>query len=205
MLDAKAIFSTAVICLAGVMSPGPNFMAITHRALSSTRHEAMAMVIGIALVSMLWATTALFGLGLLFSAMPWLFWSTKLIGAAYLVWFGVRLFRRSGQPVHYSNAINKNPALHSALRSGVATNLANPKSMVFYASVFAGAVPAQSSKETLLSMVLMVGAIATIWYGSVALVLSIHRMAKIYHTRKTVIERTCALFLILLGIRQALL
>jgi threonine/homoserine/homoserine lactone efflux protein len=205
MLDTTAVLSASVVCLAGVMSPGPNFVAVTHRAISSSRYEAVAMVLGIAMVNTLWAAMALFGLSLLVTSLPWLFWSIKLIGAAYLVWFGIQLLKRSGHPLKSRDLLASASSFPSALRDGIATNLANPKSMVFYASVFSGAVPADPSMETLLAMVVMVGVLAVLWYGSVALVLSADRMANLYRQGKSVVERTCGLFLILLGARQGLL
>jgi threonine/homoserine/homoserine lactone efflux protein len=77
--------------------------------------------------------------------------------------------------------------------------------MAFYASVFSGAVPAGASAETLQVMVAMVGTISTLWYGSVALTMSAKRMADLYRNGKLIIERTCGMFLILLGGRQGLL
>ncbi|MBN8451190.1 MAG: LysE family translocator [Candidatus Accumulibacter sp.] len=205
MLDTTAVLSASVVCLAGVMSPGPNFVAVTHRAISSSRYEAVAMVLGIAMVNTLWAAMALFGLSLLVTSLPWLFWSIKLMGAAYLVWFGIQLLKRSGHPLKSRELLASASSLPSALRDGIATNLANPKSMAFYASVFSGAVPADPSMETLLAMVVMVGVLAVLWYGSVALVLSADRMANLYRQGKSVVERTCGLFLILLGALQGLL
>lgn len=205
MLDTSAVFSATVVCLAGVMSPGPNFVAISHRAVSSSRLEALAMVLGIAMINALWAAMALFGLSLLVITVPWLFWSIKLMGAAYLVWFGVQLLKRSDQPLAPKEASDLVSSFPSALRDGIATNLANPKSMAFYASVFSGAVPADASIQTLISMVVMVGVISTLWYGGVALALSADRMASLYRQSKTVVERSCGVFLILLGGRQGLL
>jgi threonine/homoserine/homoserine lactone efflux protein len=205
MLDTTAIFSAAAVCLAGVMSPGPNFVAVSHRAISSSRAEALAMVFGIAMVNTLWATLALFGLSVLIATLPWLAWSIKVLGATYLVWFGIQLLRRSGQPLRPRELAASGTTFRSALRDGIVTNLANPKSMAFYASVFSGAVPANASAETLLAMVAMVGVIAILWYGGVALALSAERMAELYRRGKKIIERTCGLFLILLGGRQALL
>jgi threonine/homoserine/homoserine lactone efflux protein len=79
MLDSSVVLSAAIVCVAGVMSPGPNFVAVTHRAISSSRSAAIAMVCGIVMVNMLWATMALFGLSLLISSMPWLYWSIKIM------------------------------------------------------------------------------------------------------------------------------
>lgn len=205
MFDTTAVLSAAVVCLSGVMSPGPNFVAVTHRAISSSRHEAIAMAVGISMVNTLWVAMALFGLSLLVTNLPWLFWSIKIMGAAYLVWFGIQIFKRSAKSIEVSGAVTSGSSLPSAVRDGITTNLANPKSLAFYASVFSGAVPADASVETLLAMVVMVGVIAVLWYGSVAIALSADRMATLYRQGKTVVERTCGLFLILLGCRQGLL
>ena len=205
MLDTTAVFSAAAVCLAGVMSPGPNFVAVSHRAISSSRAEALAMVFGIAMVNTLWATLALFGLSMLMATLPWLGWSIKLLGAAYLIWFGLQLLRRSAQPLRPRDVATSGITLHSALRDGIVTNLANPKSMAFYASVFSGAVPANASSATLLALIATVGVIAILWYGCVALALSAERMAELYRRSKKTIEQVCGLFLVVLGGRQALL
>lgn len=205
MIDTSAIISAAIVCLAGVTSPGPNFVALAHRAVSSSRPEAIVMVAGIALINMLWASMALFGLTLLISMLPWLFWAIKVAGGTYLVWFGVQLLRRSNEPLQARGATTASGlALKVALRDGIATNLSNPKSMAFYASVFSGAVPKDSTPETLMAMVAMVGIVSTLWYGTVALALSVERMADMFRKGKWVIERCCGIFLILLGVRQGL-
>lgn len=204
MIDIAAVLAASAVCLAGVMSPGPNFVAVTHRAVTAPRAEAIALVIGIVCVNALWASAALFGLGMLFVLLPWLFWSVKLLGAAYLVWFGVRLLQRSGQALPAKSKETTRSSFMRALRDGVVTNLSNPKSMIFYASVFSAAVPAGASFATLLAMVGMVAFVATLWYGGVALTLSSSRAAGIYRRGKSLIERTCGIFLIIFGLRQAL-
>lgn len=204
MIDIAAVFSSSLVCLAGVMSPGPNFVAVIHRSVTASRSEAIALVIGIVCVNTLWASTALFGLGALFSFFPWLFWSVKLFGAAYLVWFGIQLLRRSGKPLPEKSGADTHSSFVWAMRDGVVTNLSNPKSMIFYASVFSAAVPSGASSGTLSAMVLMVAIVAVFWYGGVALFFSSERVASIYRKAKTGIERTCGILLIVFGLRQAL-
>ncbi len=149
MPDSAVLLSAAAVCLAGVMSPGPNFVAVTHRAASTTRHEALSMVLGIAIVNLLWATISVFGIGVLIASAPPLFMAVRTLGAIYLIWFGIRLIRRSD--VSIANAgKTRRPGFGMALRDGIATNLANPNSMMFYASVFAGAVPPNAGPQTLL-------------------------------------------------------
>ena len=204
MIDIAAVLTASTVCLAGVMSPGPNFVAVTHRAVTASKTEAAALVIGIASVSALWATAALFGLGMLFALFPWLFWSVKLFGAAYLMWFGIQLLRRLGQPLHARSAINTRTSFMRALRAGAVTNLSNPKAMAFYASVFSAAVPAGASFGTLLAIIAMVALIATLWYGGVAFALASARAAAFYRRRRSLLEGACGLFLIGFGLRQAI-
>ena len=204
MLDFSPLMSVAVVCAAGVMSPGPNFVAVTHRAISSSRLEAIAMVIGIALVNMLWSAAAIFGVGMLIASLPWMFWAIKLMGAAYLIWFGCQLLKRSAKPLGITHFLATKPTFGAALRDGIVTNLGNPKSMVFYASLFSGAAPTQASAQMQMVLVAMIGAIAVIWYGSVALVLSVGWIANLYRQGKSWIEKACGQALILLGCRQGL-
>lgn len=204
MIDIAAVLTASVVCVAGVMSPGPNFVAVTHRAVTSPRAEALALVVGIVCVNVLWASAALFGLGVLFSLFPWLFWSVKSLGAAYLVWFGFQLLHRSGVPLPAKAALATHSTRVRAFRDGIVTNLSNPKSMVFYASVFSAAVPAGASSGTLAAMVAMVAIIAVLWYGGVAFVLSGERAANFYRKGRPAIERTCGVILIAFGLRQAI-
>ena len=53
---------------------------------------------------------------------------------------------------------------------GLATNLANPKTAAFAASLFAIALPAGASVSSVLLAVTMICAISSAWYGVVSLV-----------------------------------
>lgn len=193
----------ALICLLAIMSPGPNFVAVTHRAVTAPRAEALALVAGIACISGFWAGAALFGLGVVFKLFPWVFWVVKLAGAAYLAWFGWTLLRRAARPLPPRLPQSGPVAGQRAFRDGVVTNLSNPKAMAFYASVFAGAVPASAPPGVLAVMVGMVPVIALGWYGLVALLLSGDRAGQLYRRFKPWLERLCGSALLLFALRQA--
>jgi threonine/homoserine/homoserine lactone efflux protein len=204
MIDFSAVLAVALVCAVAILSPGPNFVAVTHRAVTASRTEALALALGIALVSALWAAAALFGLGLLFALLPWLFGIVKLLGAGYLLWIGLRLLRGTGTPLPERPAVPVRGSLRRAFGSGMITNLSNPKAMVFYGSVFSAFVPAGTSSATQAAMVVAVGLIATLWYGGVAWFLAAEPAARLYRRFRPVIEATCGLLLIAFGIRQAL-
>ena len=199
-----SVLAIALICLLAIMSPGPNFVAVTHRAVTAPRGEAMALVAGIACISAGWAAAALFGLGIVFRLFPWVFWTVKLLGAAYLVWFGVSLLRHAGRPLPTRSTQLTRGTAWRAFRDGVVTNLSNPKAMVFYASVFSGAVPVGTTQLTMWLMVAVVPVIALLWYGLVAWLLSSEQAARLYRRAKPWLERGCGTLLIGFGVRQAL-
>ncbi len=200
--DLADLLAIAAVYVTGVVLPGPNFVATVHRAVSASRTEAMSLVAGIALVNMLWAAAAIGGITLLFAAAPWLFLAIKLAGAAYLLWMGIQLIRRAGAPVGNS-ALPAGKGHWRAFRAGLLTNLANAKAVVFYASIFAAATPQDAPLWFAAAVVGTVGLIAFLWYGSLALLLSLGGAAAAYRRAKPWIDRTCGAIIGGLGIKLA--
>ncbi|RDK02155.1 LysE family translocator [Paraburkholderia lacunae] len=202
MIDGSAVLGVFSVYVAGVVIPGPNFVAVAHKAASATRLEALAMVAGIVLVNLFWASCAILGVGIVFAAFPWLALAVKLAGAGYLIWFGGRLIANAsaGKPAH-SLSVSAG-GFRQAFAQGFATNIANPKSMAFFAAVFSAAAPAHVSVGTFAAMLGMVCVVASSWYGFVALTLSHSRIAAAYRRSKAWIDRACGGLIVALGVRQ---
>jgi threonine/homoserine/homoserine lactone efflux protein len=203
MIDSSAVAAVFSVYAAGVVIPGPNFVAVVHKAVSGRRSDALALVAGIVMVNLFWATCAIFGIGMVFAVFPWLALSVKLAGAAYLIWFGLRLMASAGKGTAAAAEPLKLHGMRAAFVQGVATNIANPKSIAFYAAVFSSATPAHVSTPTFFAMLATVGATATCWYSAVALVLSHAAIATAYGRAKSWIDRLCGGVIVALGIRQA--
>jgi threonine efflux protein len=202
MLDSRAVLSVFWVYLAGMVIPGPNFVAVVHKAVAATRSEALALVAGIVVVNLLWSGCAITGLGVIFAAFPWTAMIVKILGAAYLMWFGARLIINAGKP-HASQA-DKGlvRSLRKSFWQGVVTNIGNPKSIAFYAAVFSAAAPALVSVSTFASMLAIVVVVSLVWYGLVALALSQSGIASVYQKARKVIDRLCGGLILALGVRQ---
>lgn len=202
MIDGSAVLTVFLVYLAGVVIPGPNFVAVVHKAVAATRSEALALVAGIVLVNLFWSTCAIAGLGVVFAALPWAAFVVKILGAAYLMWFGFRLLINAGK---HSLAAPNGAGTGSYRQSfiqGVVTNIGNPKSMAFYAAVFSAAAPAHVSPGTFSSMLAVVVVVSMSWYGMVAIALSQPKIACAYQGRKKAIDRLCGGLILSLGVRQ---
>ena len=204
MIDSSAVTAVLSVYAVGVVAPGPNFVAVAHKAVSGSRSDAFALVAGIVVVNLFWATCAIFGVGIVFAVFPWVAIGVKFAGAGYLIWFGLRLFLSASARTTAESHSATPSGFGSAFLQGVATNIANPKSIAFYAAVFSTAAPAHVSAPTFLAMLATVGLTATCWYGTVALFLSHAVIATAYRGAKRWIDRVCGALIVALGIRQAL-
>ncbi|KVN14301.1 MULTISPECIES: LysE family translocator [unclassified Burkholderia] len=203
MVNWAAVLTVLSVYAAGVIVPGPNFVAVAHKAAASTRTDAFALVGGIVLVNLFWASCAILGVGAVFAAFPWVAFAVKLAGAGYLIWFGSRLVLSAGRSASAALANGTSGGgLCQAFTQGFATNISNPKSMAFYAAIFSAAAPTHVSAPTFAAMLTVVAVVATAWYGFVALALAHPAIAASYRKRKAVLDRVCGGAIIALGIRQ---
>ncbi len=203
MFDSHAVATIAALYVVAIVVPGANFVAITHRAMTSPRSQALALAGGIVLVNLVWASSAMLGVTAVFAVFPWLALAAKLAGAAYLIWFGARLLLRAGTGT--SAARSTDAPASGVLRAfgrGVAVNLVNPKSIAFYAAVFSAAAPPHVDRPTFVAILACVASLATLWYGSVALFFSHPLVSRWFERRARPFDRVCGSVLIALGIRQ---
>ncbi|WP_026783895.1 LysE family translocator [Pleomorphomonas koreensis] len=114
--------------------PGPTVLLVISYALSHGKRAGMATVAGVALGDFTAMTASMLGLGALLATSAALFAVLKWVGAAYLIYLGIRLWRA---PVtrHEAAEGTGSPAgerpLRIFLHAYVVTAL-NPKSIIFF-------------------------------------------------------------------------
>ena len=115
----------ALASLIAVMIPGPVVVFILGRSLGGGWRAALPTVGGVALGDAVALTASLAGLGALLAASAAAFTVAKWLGAAYLVWLGIKLWRA---PVGEAVAL---PA-RNAFRYAFLVTVLNPKSIAFF-------------------------------------------------------------------------
>jgi len=204
MIDVHALVTLMLITVAGVMSPGPNFVVVAQRALLHGRREALVTAAGVVTVSALWASASLFGLAVVFKLFPWLHMTLKIVGAAYLVWMGIKLWRHARVPMPAGTAEGQaGTGGWPAFRAGLATNLSNAKAIAFYTSAFSAAAPSPEKTATLWVALLLVLAIGCVWYSLVVFAFTTGPIAAGYRRAKTTIERACGVLMVGFGVQLA--
>jgi threonine/homoserine/homoserine lactone efflux protein len=174
-------FAVMALYLVAAMTPGPNLFATLQASLAGGRRAGLAVATGIALCSMLWAGGSLLGLSLIFALAPWLYRGLVLLGALYLIWMGLGMLRTAWRPAApRASGTAAGPGFRAGFRRGLLVNLANPKSAVFYSSLFAVAVPVTAPDLLVASLVGAVGLCAFAWYGGVASLVTLPPFARVY-------------------------
>jgi threonine efflux protein len=144
---AHLLLSLAVVDFLAVASPGPNFLLVSQAATTVSRRHALFVVGGILTSNVTWCAAALLGLSAVFRAAPMLHAGAQTLGALYLVYLGVCLWRASG--TRTLTAASTPPRQRftegSAFMRGWYVGMSNPKSLVYFSSVFTVFLPQGSS------------------------------------------------------------
>ncbi|WP_296739175.1 LysE family transporter [Mesorhizobium sp.] len=201
------LLAVASVWLVAAVSPGPNFLMTARIAVARSRGAGFAAVCGIGIATAVWGICGLAGIKALFLAAPWAYATLKLAGAGYLIYSGVRLIVLAEKRSAADAALPVEGKGFSSSRAfwiGLATSLANPRSALSVASIFAVALPAQPSLALGLASVVLMVAISVAWYACVVWLFAAEAVSNGYRRVRRTLDRVAGGLLILFGARLAL-
>jgi len=126
------------------LSPGPDMALMLRNVLRGGERVVVPTALGTCSGLLAWGAASSLGIAALMAASAELYLVLRLAGAAYLVYLGVSAFRAAlaGDPRQVSEADGREPMSRAAaFRSGLFTNLLNPKIGVFYATLLPQFIP----------------------------------------------------------------
>jgi threonine/homoserine/homoserine lactone efflux protein len=130
-IEILIAFSIGMIVLAA--SPGPGVFASVSKAISDGFKSSLFLISGLVLGDVLFLILALIGMSTISKIMGEMFFTIKIAGGIYLVFLGIKAFKRSKPTSVEVKTGGKNKM--SAFMSGLLVTLGNPKPILFYASV----------------------------------------------------------------------
>ena len=119
-------------CIAILMIPGPTILLVLSYALTQGRKVAVATASGVALGDLIAMTASLIGLGAIIATSATAFTVLKWVGAAYLVFLGVKMLRSA--PKEGAGLVTTDPSVTAKQvfwHAAVVTSL-NPKGIGFF-------------------------------------------------------------------------
>ncbi len=126
--DIWASFIAASAAL--LIIPGPTVLLVISYALSQGRRVAVAMALGVAFGDLIAMSASVLGVGALVAASAQAFVLLKYLGAAYLIYLGIKLLRSPPTLPGHTRAPSK--SRHALFAHAAAVTTLNPKSIGFF-------------------------------------------------------------------------
>ena len=134
-LTTYSLYLAAVAVL--VLSPGPTMLTCMTTALNEGKTSALAAASGSISAVFGVMTLSALGLGALLAASELAFTVVKVIGAVYLIWLGIKTFRKGAGTVDIGKgAADSRKRLRSPYARGFLVGSSNPKAILFFTAFF---------------------------------------------------------------------
>ena len=113
--------------------PGPTIIMVISQALAHGRPVAFASVLGVGLGDLVAASLSILGVGTILAASATAFVAIKWVGAGYLVWIGIKMWRSPVTPFTADEAASgMSRKTLPVFRDAFLVTLFNPKGIVFF-------------------------------------------------------------------------
>jgi amino acid exporter len=122
-------------CLLGLASPGPNVLAVLGTAMGEGRRAGIALALGIATGSVLWALLTAAGLSALLATYAAALTAIKIAGGFYLLWLAFKAFRAAASAHAIATTVHRQRNSRAYLLRGLAIQMTNPKAVLAWIAI----------------------------------------------------------------------
>ncbi|EHK9050307.1 LysE family translocator [Vibrio vulnificus] len=202
---------TILLTLAGVhfialMSPGPDVALVVQNASRYGRQTGLFIALGLSVGILLHSLLSLTGVSYLVHQQPMLYALLQLLGGSYLLYLGIgalhSVLRHWHQPSTNPPTSQRQWTLNNkrqAFLKGFATNILNPKALVFFVSLLSSLIPTSMSLSGKATAVMILFMLSFLWFASLAWALSGNRMQQYLHKASIYTDGICGVLFCLIG------
>ncbi|MFI5774251.1 LysE family translocator [Streptomyces sp. NPDC051658] len=135
MVSTDRILAFAAMSFLLIVIPGPSVLFVIGRALAQGRRAALTTVVGNTVGAYMLIVAVALGIGAVVERSVLVFTVLKLVGAAYLVFLGVKAWRERGSLQPTVTGVGVAQGGLRTFWEGFAVGVTNPKTIVFFAAV----------------------------------------------------------------------
>ena len=129
-MSLLSIFSLALALFVLAATPGPGLFATISRSLASGFVPSLGVIAGIVTGDIVFLLFAILGMSVIAQTMGNFFAAVKIIGGAYLIFLGLKIWMSKPPSVRQTN--EKNGLKYGNYLTGLIITLSNPKVILFY-------------------------------------------------------------------------
>lgn len=207
MNEVTILITLASIHFIALMSPGPDFALVVQNATRHGRQTGLYIALGLSCGILLHSLLSLTGISYLVHQQPTLFAIIQLAGGSYLLYLGYGALKATWQIIqnHDEDAdiVNSNDLIltnkRQAFSKGFATNILNPKALVFFISLMSSLVPADMSLSGKGFALIILFGLSLFWFSLLAWMLSTKALQKKLSEATVYIDGLCGVVFSLLA------
>lgn len=198
-------FAVTLIIMLAAISPGPDFAMVVKNSLLHDRKSGVLTALGVSTSLFIHSGYCILGLAIIISQSLWLFNIIKYMGAAYLIYIGIKSLLAKYEVTDVSGQQTRVAlTAFGAFSQGVLCNLLNPKAILFILAFFTLVVSPSISLAAQMGYGLEIVLIHIIWFTSLACMITHARVKKNLSKVQHYIVKVMGVALIGFGARIAL-
>jgi len=132
MASSELLFTFLIATTVFAYMPGPATLSTAVQTITRGRRAGWLAALGLHVGGYVHVIAAALGISVLLSAVPALYSMIKIVGACYLVWLGVQLFRSNEDFSKIASEVKSNKLPAPTFRQSATVEILNPKTVVFY-------------------------------------------------------------------------
>ena len=174
------------------LSPGPDVLLIAKSSASTSRTNTLKIILGISVGIVVWVALTLLGFTVLIEQFLWILYVLMLVGGLFLArmgWAmlngGLKQRKQSLAPEDVKVTVldTKNYFL-----LGLMTNLANPKTLIYFSSIFSLALSSAASGHLKTQLALIIPVQTFMVFTGLMLILSMPKIKQAYQRSGSYID-----------------
>ena len=184
------------------LSPGPDVLLVAKSSASTTRANTVKIILGISAGVVVWVALTLLGFTVLLEQWPWIQQVLMLIGGLFLAKMGYAMLiggiATLKQNTNLDGVIEQPPKNYFLL--GLYTNLANPKIVIYFSSVFSLALSSTAGANLKPQLAVIIPIQTFLVFSLLMMIMSIPKIKRVYQKSGSYIDIVSGSFFLLFAI-----
>ena len=188
----------ALVCIIGAMSPGPSLALVIRNNINFNRLAGIMTSIGHGLGIAVYATIAVFGLGLILQTNQNLFLIIQVLGLIFLFFLGILfIFQKKSKEIIKENQ-NQNQI--NSFFQGFLIAVINPKILIWFTAIYSQFISIESNLIFNIILISTASIIDATWYIVVSIIITGYGVKNFLIDKKKLIQKSTGFILLFISL-----
>lgn len=188
----------ALVCIIGAMSPGPSLALVIRNNITFNRLAGIMTSIGHGLGIAVYATMAVFGLGLILQTNQNLFLIIQILGLIFLFFLGILfIFQNKSKEITKENQ-NQNQI--NSFFQGFLIAVINPKILIWFTAIYSQFISIESSLAFNIILISTASIVDAIWYIIISIMITGYGVKSFLIDKKQLIQKSTGFILLIISL-----